>query len=131
MSRNVQNFFLIYFGTSCIFLISYLSFTHIYKYLYFIILFHISNIYICTNNFVYTLNINFNTFFYFPVTDVTSQQNQFFRVKPSNADVAEGGTAIIACEVANRRGRVQWTKDGLTLGNIYFNIPFMMDLFKL
>ena len=50
------------------------------------------------------------------VSNVVSQQNQFFRVKPSNADVAEGGTAIIACEVANRRGRVQWTKDGLTLG---------------
>ena len=52
----------------------------------------------------------------FSAIDVKSQPNQFFRVKPSNADVAEGGTAIIACEVANRRGRVQWTKDGLTLG---------------
>ena len=59
-----------------------------------------------------------NDIYYFliSVSNVVSQQNQFFRVKPSNADVAEGGTAIIACEVANRRGRVQWTKDGLTLG---------------
>ena len=57
-----------------------------------------------------------NIFFFISVSNVVSQQNQFFRVKPSNADVAEGGTAIIACEVANRRGRVQWTKDGLTLG---------------
>lgn len=64
------------------------------------------------------------------VTDVKSQQNQFFRVKPSNADVAEGGTAIIACEVANRRGRVQWTKDGLTLGKICLNILYIMDLFE-
>ena len=55
-------------------------------------------------------------YFCFSAIDVKSQPNQFFRVKPSNADVAEGGTAIIACEVANRRGRVQWTKDGLTLG---------------
>ena len=47
-----------------------------------------------------------------------SQQNQFFRVKPSDADVGEGGTAVIACEVANRKGRVQWTKDGLTLGKL-------------
>ena len=57
-------------------------------------------------------------FFILSAIDVKSQPNQFFRVKPSNADVAEGGTAIIACEVANRRGRVQWTKDGLTLGKI-------------
>ena len=57
--------------------------------------------------------------FNFSAIDVKSQPNQFFRVKPSNADVAEGGTAIIACEVANRRGRVQWTKDGLTLGKLW------------
>ena len=31
-------------------------------------------------------------------------------------DVAKGGTAVVECEVANRAGRVQWTKDGLTLG---------------
>ena len=30
--------------------------------------------------------------------------------------MAEGGTAVIPCEVGNREGRVQWTKDGLTLG---------------
>ena len=54
--------------------------------------------------------------FLLAVANVQSQPNQFFRVRPTNADVGEGGTAIIACEVANRRGRVQWTKDGLTLG---------------
>ena len=62
------------------------------------------------------------------MTDVKSQPNQFFRVKPSNADVAEGGTAIIACEVANRRGRVQWTKDGLTLGKIWIHSFYAIDL---
>jgi hypothetical protein len=45
-----------------------------------------------------------------------SGQQQFFRSKPFDADVAQGGTAVIECEVANRAGRVQWTKDGLTLG---------------
>ena len=43
-------------------------------------------------------------------------QQQFFRAKPFDVDVAQGGTAVIECEVANRKGRVQWTKDGLTLG---------------
>ena len=31
-------------------------------------------------------------------------------------EVGKGGSVIIACEVGDRRGRVQWTKDGLTLG---------------
>ena len=46
------------------------------------------------------------------------QQQQFFRAKPFDVDVAQGGTAVIECEVANRQGRVQWTKDGLTLGKM-------------
>ena len=37
-------------------------------------------------------------------------------MRPQDIEVAEGGTAVIACEVGNREGRVQWTKDGLTLG---------------
>ena len=44
------------------------------------------------------------------------QQQQFFRSRPRDVDVAKGGTAVVECEVANRAGRVQWTKDGLTLG---------------
>ena len=43
-------------------------------------------------------------------------RQQYFRVRPQDIEVAEGGTAVIACEVGNREGRVQWTKDGLTLG---------------
>ena len=72
----------------------------------------------CTKDLIcFICNIINDIYYVFiSVSNVVSQQNQFFRVKPSNADVAEGGTAIIACEVANRRGRVQWTKDGLTLG---------------
>ena len=27
-----------------------------------------------------------------------------------------GGSAVVECEVANLAGRVQWTKDGLTMG---------------
>ena len=45
---------------------------------------------------------------------------QFFRVTPHDTEVGQGGTIIIPCEVGDRRGRVQWTKDGLTLGKPYF-----------
>ena len=48
-----------------------------------------------------------------------SSQQQFFRVKPHDVEVGQGGSVIISCEVGNRRGRVQWTKDGLTLGKSY------------
>ena len=73
------------------------------------------------------------------VSGVNCQQ-QFFRVKPKDAEVGQGGVAVIACEVANRRGRVQWTKDGLTLGktqkhNIYLltymGVFGLFDLFDL
>ncbi len=43
-------------------------------------------------------------------------RQQYFRVRPSDISVAEGNAAVIACEVAQREGRVQWTRDGLTLG---------------
>ena len=51
---------------------------------------------------------------YFLSSEAVPQQ--FFRTKPHDTEVGQGGTVVIACEVADRRGRVQWTKDGLTLG---------------
>jgi len=50
------------------------------------------------------------------LTDFAHGQQQYFRVRPTDVEVGEGGTAVIPCEVGNRQGRVQWTKDGLTLG---------------
>ncbi|XP_059087472.1 nephrin-like isoform X2 [Tigriopus californicus] len=47
---------------------------------------------------------------------VVEARQQHFRVRPHDVEVASGGTAVITCEVGNRAGRVQWTKDGLTLG---------------
>lgn len=47
-------------------------------------------------------------------------QQQHFRVRPQNISVGEGGTAVIPCEIGNRAGRVQWTKNGLTLGKMEF-----------
>ena len=51
---------------------------------------------------------------------VRTTPQQFFRLKPHDTEVGQGGTIIIPCEVGDRRGRVQWTKDGLTLGKPYF-----------
>ena len=45
-----------------------------------------------------------------------AEAKQTFRVKPEDTEIGQGGTVVIPCEVSNRRGRVQWTKDGLTLG---------------
>ena len=47
-------------------------------------------------------------------------QQQYFRVYPTDVHVGEGGIAVINCAVENRVGRVQWTKDGLTLGKSQF-----------
>ncbi|TRY71993.1 hypothetical protein TCAL_17121 [Tigriopus californicus] len=49
------------------------------------------------------------------VSVVVEARQQHFRVRPHDVEVASGGTAVITCEVGNRAGRVQWTKDGLTL----------------
>jgi len=46
--------------------------------------------------------------FYLSVTG----EGQYFRVRPSNSSVLEGGEVIISCEVGNRVGTVQWVKDG-------------------
>lgn len=43
-------------------------------------------------------------------------QLQYFRVQPRDVKVHEGGEVTMQCEVANRAGFVQWTKDGFALG---------------
>ena len=49
---------------------------------------------------------------------------QFFRTTPQDSFVAEGGRAIINCVIGDLAGRVQWTKDGLTLGKQFPRIPW-------
>ena len=56
------------------------------------------------------------------ISGFVSGQQQYFRVPPSDQEVGEGGTVDIPCEVGNRRGRVQWTKDGLTLGKTLLKV---------
>ncbi|XP_026675533.1 nephrin-like isoform X2 [Ceratina calcarata] len=41
-----------------------------------------------------------------------SDGGQYFRVRPRNSSVLEGGDVTIPCEVGNRFGIVQWVKDG-------------------
>ena len=50
--------------------------------------------------------------------DCAGSAQQFFRTTPQDSFVAEGGRAIINCVIGDLAGRVQWTKDGLTLGKI-------------
>ena len=45
-----------------------------------------------------------------------SPRQQFFRTTPGDSFVPEGGRAILTCVIGDLGGRVQWTKDGLTLG---------------
>lgn len=45
-------------------------------------------------------------------------QLQYFRVQPRDVKVHEGGEVTMQCEVANRAGFVQWTKDGFALGKL-------------
>lgn len=44
--------------------------------------------------------------------NVTGEGGQYFRVRPRNSSVLEGGEVMIPCEVGNRVGIVQWVKDG-------------------
>ncbi|XP_040568180.1 nephrin isoform X2 [Lepeophtheirus salmonis] len=50
----------------------------------------------------------------FHVVDGSSQQ--FFRKKPRDQKIIAGQSTTIPCEIGNRHGSVQWTRDGLTLG---------------
>jgi len=46
----------------------------------------------------------------------TAQQS--FVDAPTNTTVIQGQTVILRCSVANRKGAVQWTKDGFALGEL-------------
>ena len=45
-----------------------------------------------------------------------AQQQQYFRLKPRNVTVHEGGEALLECEIVHLAGAVQWAKDGFALG---------------
>ncbi|KAL0273716.1 UNVERIFIED_CONTAM: hypothetical protein PYX00_006332 [Menopon gallinae] len=41
---------------------------------------------------------------------------QYFRLKPKDTKIQEGGEALMECEISELQGQVQWTKDGFALG---------------
>ena len=47
---------------------------------------------------------------------VTSHGRQYFSQEPEDVTVSGGETLVLPCEVTNRRGRCQWTRDGFGLG---------------
>ena len=50
----------------------------------------------------------------FGATTATPQQT--FLLEPSDQNVIQGGHATLPCRVANKRGMLQWTRDGFGLG---------------
>ena len=53
---------------------------------------------------------------YIAVSGFAECQRQHFLATPVDTEVTEGQSAILGCRVGNQIGQVQWTKDGLTLG---------------
>ncbi|KAK1125903.1 hypothetical protein K0M31_005439 [Melipona bicolor] len=51
-------------------------------------------------------------FIWLKAAAAAGEGGQYFRVRPRNSSVLEGGEVTIPCEVGNRVGIVQWVKDG-------------------
>jgi len=47
---------------------------------------------------------------------VTRGQQQFFSREPSDVAATEGGKVVLPCQVQNKGGVLQWTRDGFGLG---------------
>lgn len=45
-----------------------------------------------------------------------SSQKQYFVIRPRDVKTAQGENVLLECQVGNRRGLVQWSKDGFLLG---------------
>jgi hypothetical protein len=60
------------------------------------------------------------SFFY--CLDLSNSQGQFYEVKPHDISALIGSNITIPCVIAPPHGDVQWTKDGLALGKILFQI---------
>ena len=55
-------------------------------------------------------------------------QRQHFLATPVDSEVTEGQSAVLGCRVGNQIGQVQWTKDGLTLGE---SLSFSLELIRI
>ena len=43
-------------------------------------------------------------------------KSQYFIEEPANQTVTEGDTILLRCQVGNRQGVVQWTRNGFAMG---------------
>lgn len=41
---------------------------------------------------------------------------QYFKERPSNVTVVQGGDAVLRCVIGDRKGQVNWVKDGGAMG---------------
>ncbi|KAK6619131.1 hypothetical protein RUM44_003513 [Polyplax serrata] len=48
---------------------------------------------------------------------------QFFRHKPKDLKIQEGGEAVLECEISMLQGEVQWTKNGFALVPLQNCVP--------
>ena len=51
-----------------------------------------------------------------PCAGLAGCERQHFLAVPRDSEVTEGEAAVLECRVGGQVGQVQWTKDGLTLG---------------
>jgi hypothetical protein len=56
----------------------------------------------------------------FSFLDLSNSQGQFYEVKPHDISALIGSNITIPCVIAPPHGDVQWTKDGLALGEFLF-----------
>ena len=45
-------------------------------------------------------------------------KTQYFIEEPQNQTVNEGDTILLRCQVGNRQGGVQWTRNGFAMGEL-------------
>jgi len=55
-------------------------------------------------------------FCFVAVAMTKGQQQQFFTREPSDVAATEGGKVVLPCQVENKGGVLQWTRDGFGLG---------------
>ncbi len=65
--------------------------------------------------------------------DLSNSQNQFYRIQPHDISALIGSNITIPCVIAQPHGDVQWTKDGLALGEFdtIINIIWVESINKL
>jgi hypothetical protein len=75
---------------------------------------------LCKSLFIFISNYPF-----FCLLALSNSQGQFYEVKPYDISALIGSNITIPCVIAPPHGDVQWTKDGLALGKIFFSNKYI------